>query len=60
MKITKQAYELLWNKLAEIEEAAISGALENTSEKKCLEIKGLVCDARQIIKNEFIVTPNDI
>lgn len=60
MKITNQAYSLLWDKLSEIEEAAISGALDNTSEKKCLEIKGLVCDARQIIKNEFIITQGDI
>lgn len=55
MKVTNNAYELLWEKLNEIEQTANAGVLDNTSRECCLAVKGLVVDARQIMKNEFYV-----
>lgn len=59
MKVTNNAYELLWAKLSEIEQMATARILQKNSRDCCLEIQGLVVDARQIIKNEFIVGAED-
>ncbi|MEL5720323.1 MAG: hypothetical protein P1P59_04250 [Treponemataceae bacterium] len=55
MKVTNNAYELLWGKLNEIEQMANNGILQTNSRDCCLEIKSLVSDARQIMRQEFYV-----
>ncbi|MEL5720220.1 MAG: hypothetical protein P1P59_03700 [Treponemataceae bacterium] len=53
MKVTDEAYEAISDCLAQIEEAAISGALNENARNRCLEIKSLVFQTRQVLKKNF-------
>lgn len=60
MKVTDNAFELLWNKLDQIESLAISGVLDDAGREACLQIRAEVVNARQIMKNEFVLYEKEL
>lgn len=59
MKVTEKAYELLMNKLLQIENTASSGIIEGQGYEACLDIRRLVFDMRKIINENFYVPAGD-
>ncbi|QEJ97102.1 hypothetical protein [Treponema phagedenis] len=59
MKVSADAYSLLDGKLFEIENTATSGILQKNPRDCCVEIKNIVFEIRQILKNEFYTDGSD-
>lgn len=59
MKTTNEAYELLQEKLAQIETAANEGLCKEGSRKSCMEIKSLVFETRQVLNENFYISGNE-
>lgn len=53
MEVTENTYELLVDKLLQIENTASCGIVEGHGNEACLAIRTLVFDMRQILVNEF-------
>lgn len=60
MKTTDKAYEAINDCLTQIEQAAISGVLEGNAHQRCLEIKSLVYQTRQVLNKSFYITRDDV
>lgn len=59
MKVSKEAYVLLEEKLSEMESKACEGIMQGNARENCMSIRGLVFDMRQIINNEFYLDDTD-
>lgn len=59
MKVSNNAYSLLEEKLQQIENTATDGILQKEARDCCMQIRNLVFEVRQIIKNEFYPEPTD-
>ncbi|WP_428769335.1 hypothetical protein V1L52_10160 [Treponema sp. HNW] len=59
MKVSDNAYSLLEEKLQRIENTAVDGILQKDARDCCMEIRNLVFETRQIIKNEFYLEHKD-
>lgn len=54
MKTTNEAYSLIDEKLTRIEQSAVSGVLDGDARRACLDIKTLVYETRQVLRDNFI------
>lgn len=59
IKTTKNSYELLQEKLTEIEKTAISGILNGNAEDRLRDVRNLVFETRQCINQSFYVAADD-
>ncbi|EMB46682.1 MULTISPECIES: hypothetical protein [Treponema] len=59
MKVNEKAYELLMDKLLQIENTASCGIIEDQGTESCLVIRSLVFDIRKIINDNFYVAGDD-
>jgi len=59
MTVSNNAYSLLEEKLQQIENTATDGILQKEARDCCMQIRNLVFEVRQIIKNEFYLKPTD-
>ncbi|UTC62566.1 hypothetical protein E4O05_01230 [Treponema sp. OMZ 787] len=59
MKTTNEAYELLQEKLSQIETAANEGLYKEDPCKSCMEIKSLVFETRQVLNENFYISGNE-
>lgn len=59
IKTSKNSYELLQEKLAEIERVAVSGILNGNAEDRLRDVRNLVFETRQCINQSFYVVGDD-